>query len=300
VSVDAPEDLHAQFGALSRVGPQQVIGALAEVTVGRIVDLEVTRFPGMPSHAAHPELQVLAYRTPRGGRVSAPPGWEGASNPHQQGIITDLIIGTSHTGTHVDSLAHFTSGPRDSWFNDESADDFLSDFGPTRHDASCLPPVITRGLLIDLPRFLGCDILPPGYAISASDCESALQSVGATIRDGDAVLIRTGYMRDWPDSERLESSRGAGLSLDAARWLADAGAVVIGTDNPGFESLPSGDPERPRLVHPFLLSERGIPIIELLNLEELACNGFATFAFVLSAPTYRGATAAVVRPLALI
>jgi kynurenine formamidase len=300
VNADGPEDRHAQLGALSRVGPQQVLSALAEVRLGRIVDLEVTRFPGMPHHAAHPELQVLAYRTPRGGRISAPPGWEGAANPHRQGIITDLIIGTSHTGTHVDSLAHFTSGPRDSWFNGESAEDFLSDFGPTRHDASCLPPVITRGLLIDLPRFLGCGVLPPGYAISASDCEAALQSVGLTIRDGDAVLIRTGYMRDWPDEDLLESSRGAGLSLDAARWLADAGAVVIGTDNPGFESLPSGDPQKPRLVHPFLLSERGIPIIELLNLEELAAGGFASFAFVLSAPTYRGATAAVVRPLALI
>jgi kynurenine formamidase len=300
VNADGPEDRHAQFGALSRVGPQHVLSALAEVSVGRIIDLEVTRFPGMPRHAAHPELQVLAYRTPRGGRISAPPGWEGVTNPHQQGIVTDLIIGTSHTGTHVDSLAHFTSGPRDSWFNGESADDFLSDFGPTRHDASCLPPVITRGLLIDLPALLGCEVLPSGYAISASDCQAALQATGTAIRDGDAVLVRTGYMRDWPDADLLESSHDAGLTLDAARWLADEGAVVIGIDNPGFECLPSGDVERPRLVHPFLLTERGVPIIELLNLEELAAGGFASFAFVLSAPTYRGATAAAARPLALI
>ena len=287
-------------GALERLGPENVLAALGEVRSGRVIDLEVTRFPGMPRHEAHPELEVLSYRTPLGGRVSPRAGWDSESNPDRQGIITDLIIGTSHTGTHIDSFSHFTTGPKDEWYNGESADDYLSDFGPTRHDASTIPPIVTRGVLLDLPQVLGVDLLPAGYRITAADCQRSLESSGIALRDGDAVLVRTGYMKDWPDADALAVSDGAGISLEAARWLADAGAVLIGTDNAGFECVPSGDPLRPRLVHPFLLGERGIHIVELLYLEELAADEIPSFAFILSAPAYRGATAAAARPIALV
>jgi kynurenine formamidase len=290
----------AEVGAVSRLGPAEVVRALATVRQGRVFDLEVERFPRMPGHAAHPALQVLTYRSPPGERIEAGPGWEGKPNPHGLGFITDLVIAGTHTGTHIDALSHFTVGPDDSWFNGEAAATYLSDFGPTRHDAASLPPIITRGVLLDVPAALGRAVLPPGHVITTDDCRRALDLAGLEIAPGDAVLIRTGYMTGWPDERELERSAGAGVGLAAARWLADAGAVVMGTDNPGFEPASSEDPERPRTVHPLLLVERGIPILELLYLEELARERVHSFALVISPLKIRGTTASMIRPLALI
>jgi kynurenine formamidase len=52
-------------------------------------------------------------------------------------------------------------------------------------------------------------------------------------------------------------------------------------------------------VHVHLLVEKGIHIIECLNLEELATAGVSTFLFVAAPLKVRGATGAPVRPLAL-
>jgi kynurenine formamidase len=290
----------AEIGALSRLGPAEVLRALGAVRQGRVFDLEVTRFPNMPGHAAHPPLQVLTYRSPQGERVTPMPGWEGSANPHGLGVITDLVIGGTHTGTHMDSLSHITVGPEDTWFNGESVATHLSDFGPTRHDAAALPPVITRGVLLDIPAALDTDVLPPGHVITVADCQRALSAARLEIAPGDAVLLRTGYMADWPDEQRLHRSAGAGLGLAAARWLADQGAVLMGTDNPGFEPADSGDPDRPRTVHPFLLVERGIPILELLYLEDIARERVYSCTLVISPLKISGATASMIRPLALV
>jgi kynurenine formamidase len=287
-----------EVGALSLLGPAEVVRALATVRQGRVFDLEVERFPRMPGHAAHPPLQVLTYRSPYGERIEAAPGWEGKPNPHRLGFITDLVIAGTHTGTHIDALSHFTVD--DSWFNCEPASAYLSDFGPTRHDAASLPPIITRGVLLDVPAALGRDVLPPGHVITTDDCRRALDLGGLEISPGDAVVIRTGYMTGWPDERELQRSAGAGVGLATAGWLADAGAVVIGTDNPSFEPASSEDPERPRAVHPLLLVERGIPILELLYLEELASERVYSFALVISPLKIRGTTASMIRPLALV
>lgn len=143
-------------------------------------------------------------------------------------------------------------------------------------------------------------MLPPSYAITVDDCQKALELAGETVRTKDAIMIRTGYMAGWPDPVALARGLGAGVSLEAARWLADQGVVVLGTDNPNFEQNPSPDPEMPRVVHPFLLIERGIPIMELVYLEDLARENVHSFALVVSPLKIKGGTASMVRPLALI
>jgi kynurenine formamidase len=143
-------------------------------------------------------------------------------------------------------------------------------------------------------------MLPPGYGITAEDCLRAQELEGVAVRPKDTVLLRTGYMVGWPEEVKLASCVGAGVGLAAARWLAERGAVVVGTDNPNFEQNPSADPDMPRVVHPFLLIERGIPIIELAFLEELARDKIWSFAFMAAPLKIRGGTASMIRPLAVV
>lgn len=288
----------ARHGAPSRLTATDVMRALGEVRTGAVYDLEVPRFPGMPGADGHVPLQVLTHRTPAGQRLAGDPAWSGDANRDELRFITDVVLACSHTGTHIDALSHFTRGPDDKWFDDRPAGRFLSDAGPTCHDGAALPPVITRGVLLDVASGRGVDALAPGYGVTSDDLERACEAAGVTVEANDAVLIRTGWMVGWPTAQDQRDGV-AGLTEDAARWLCERDVVLIGADNPTCEQLPSADPGRPRVVHPLLLLDYGIPILELAFLEQLARDRVATFALFAAGIRIRGATAAMVRPLAV-
>ncbi len=114
------------------------------------------------------------------------------------------------------------------------------------------------------------------------------------------MLVRTGYMAYWPhDLEGAGRHFSAGLTPDAAIALAERGAVAIGSDTEGLEVLPEVDPADVFPVHIALLVERGVHIIELLYLEDLARDGRHEFLFVCLPLRIRGATASMVRPVAI-
>ena len=114
------------------------------------------------------------------------------------------------------------------------------------------------------------------------------------------MLVRTGYMAYWPhDLEGAGRHFSAGITADAAVALAEGGAVAIGSDTEGLEVLPEVDPEDVFPVHIALLVERGVHIVELLYLEDLARDRRHEFLFVCLPLRIRGATASMVRPVAI-
>nr|MBA2514057.1 cyclase family protein [Solirubrobacterales bacterium] len=153
-------------------------------------------------------------------------------------------------------------------------------------------------VLIDVAGLHGLDMLADSQAIGEADLRAALELQGTELRTGDVVLVRTGRMTVWPDAEAFIPDE-PGLDLEGARFLAEAGAMLIGADNVGLERHPSGDSESWQPVHTYLLAEAGIPIMEIVNLEELAASAVHEFAFVGACLKIRGATGSPIRPLAL-
>lgn len=276
-----------------------VLTALTLPSEGRVIDLDSRHWRGMPVHPVHPGFEVVAYRTPRGERNQGDlPLLAGTKDNF--GFISELISGTAHTGTHMDARCHITRGERSEWYGGTSADEYLGDFGPLRDDAAELPPLVVRGVLLDVCAARGFEQLPPAYPVGAEDLKLAAQRQGVTIRQGDAILIRTGAMRAWPDMEQVDKSDGAGVSLDGAEWLAPYEPSAVGTDTGAFEVQPSMIEGRPQPVHVFLLAERGIPLLEWVNLEELAAGGHHEFLFLCLPLRIQGATASMVRPVAVV
>src|SRR5688500_2850482 len=120
-----------------------ILTAISLVREGAVYSLARTRFPGMPLWPGHPPFQVLSYRTPRGLRVAGDKPW-GEGNEAGLGYMSEYLMGTAHSGAHVDALAHMTVGEDDHWYGAD-ADSALGDFGPVVGDASALPPFISRG-----------------------------------------------------------------------------------------------------------------------------------------------------------
>ena len=281
--------------------PQEVLAANGLIRQGRILRLARDRFPRMPVFPGHPSFEVLSYRTPQGLRAAGDRPW-GPLNDAGLGYMSELVMGTTHSGAHIDAHAHMTVGAEDRW-NGGSAQRHLGDFGPLRGDATEIPPLWRRGVLYDVPGHRELDHLGRGEPVDAAELEAIEAAGGVAAGDGDVALIRTGYMRHWPHAERMAEHRGPGPDVSAARLLADRGVIAVGSDTETFEVQPAPDPGRPanpQPVHTLLLIERGIYIMESLDLEALARSGACEFLFVALPLAIRGATGSMIDPVAVL
>lgn len=290
-----------ELGAVHGLGPEELLKALTIPKKGQVYDLDSGRWSGMPVFPAHPPFILTSYRSPHGWRNQHDfDDWLG-KNSVNMGLNTEIMIGTAHTGTHIDALNHITCGGDSHWHGGYSEAEFLGDFGPLTAEASSIAPFISRGVLIDVPAYKGVDILEGAYLITVEDIEGALDKQGAEVRAGDAVLLRTGYMQAWGvDPASADRHHGAGIGHEAAVWLGERGVVLVGGDTESVEINPSVDPENPHPVHIELLVERGIHILELVHVEDLARDREYEFLFVCLPLRVRGATGSMVRPVAIV
>jgi kynurenine formamidase len=280
--------------------PDAVLAALTLVRRGDVFDLDIGRWPGFPLYPTEPPFQVLTYRTPSGLRADGVfPEWTAA--PTKVSWISEVLIAGTHSGTHIDALAHVTKGADDHWFGGRRAVDDLGDFGPRAGDTCGIPPIVTRGVLIDVAAFRGVSVLPGDYIITLEDVRGALEQQRSVVAPGDAVLVRTGYLGVW-DTDAERAHFGSGLGFEAACWLADQGVVLLAADNEGVEHLTFRDEDlaNPIPIHVEMLVERGVHLLEMVYLEELVKEETYEFLFLCLSPKTRGTTGAFVRPVAIL
>ena len=146
-----------------------LVDAARLVRSGKAYSLAAARFPGMPLFPGHPPFQVLSYRTPKGLRVGGENMWAPTPNDVHLGCMTEVISSTSHSGAHIDALAHITIDKDSHWYGGGNAEDHLGDFGPTVGDAASLPPLFTRGVLVDAAGYRCVSCLSAGEVITAGD-----------------------------------------------------------------------------------------------------------------------------------
>lgn len=287
-----PED---EIGMLNLANDAARRSILRHIDPGKTFDISVDHFIGMPSWTAAGDqpFQIWMTHTPNGTIVDGSPGRDKAENS-SVAYSGDAISMYTHTGTHIDALNHF--GRNGKIWNGFVAADHLASRHWTKGGADKHPPIIGRGILLDIPALLGIDELPASYQIGAADLQAALTHQRTELRFGDVVLIRTGRMRAWPDRERYLYA-SPGLNLDGATFLARAGAMLVGADNASLEYTPHPLEEHWNPVHCFMLSEAGIPLLEVADLEALSAERLYEFAFVAAGLKLRGATGTPVRPL---
>lgn len=188
------------------------------------------------------------------------------------GIGSDRISVQYHgiTHTHVDALAHTNVGG--TFFNGYTPDaEATIANGHERSSIHNLKGgVLTRGVLIDIPRLRGVPYLEPGTPIYVEDLEAWEAQTGVRVSSGDALFIRTGV---WARREaegpwlrgRASGGRSAGLHPSVIPWLKARGVALLGSDHPTYVS-PSN---LPGAVHDFSILYLGIHMIDNCDLEAL-------------------------------
>ena len=294
----SPWGVNDEIGRLNLLTPSSRAAILSRVAGQQVYDLSVDYFIGMPSWqaAGDPPYQMWMTHTPHGTVVSDPMHVGNEMNKHVSYTGTAVSMYT-HMGTHIDALNHF--GLNGLIYNGFSAERHLGDRGWTKSGAEKIPPIIARGVLIDVAAGKDMEMLPDGYRVSREDLIQTVNRQGVKLQKGDVVLIRTGRMKKFEDAQ-FYMKNPPGLGIEAAKYLAEtAGAMIVGADNLSFESFPSEVKGNYIPVHTYLLAQQGVPIIELVNLEGLAKDRVYEFAFLGGSLKLRGADAAPIRPFAL-
>ena len=244
---------------------------------------------GIPSSPNHPGFRMTLLR--RHGDMVRGDG-SSASN--------ELIITGGHVGTHMDALAHVSY--RGMLHGGVPVENAMENGRFTTHGADTLPATLTRGVLLDVARAQGADRLPAGYGITPDDLDLATEQAGVDIQPGDVVLIRSGWGRLWPDATAYVGvdTGVPGPTEPAAGWLVDRGVRATGSDTIAYEQITRELGHGLLPVHRRLLVEHGIPIIEILDLEEIGAAGVHEFCLVLAPLNVVGGTGAPIRPLAVV
>ena len=124
-----------EVGPIRDMPAEQIVRAAAMIRQGRLISLAATRFDGMPLFPGHPPFQVLNAVSPRGIRAGRRQPW-GPVNDIGLGYMAEYLMCTSHSGAHIDALAHMTVGEDMHWYGGGRADEHLTDHGPIFGDAS--------------------------------------------------------------------------------------------------------------------------------------------------------------------
>jgi kynurenine formamidase len=260
-------------------------GLLALLAGARVIDLEQPRFQGMPMFPANnPNYTFMLHRRHEAGLES-------------RTSAGGMILTADHAGTHVDALCHqaenmmMHGGIPVSSANQGPA-------GLTALTAETLPPIIRRGVLIDLVAARG-GRLPARYLVERDELAAVADQQGVHVRPGDVLLIHTGWGAAWRESDYIT---GGGMARSSGEWAVEQQVYAVGADNMSWDLPGYTDPVLGHTLpnHTLLLVRAGILIFENLLLEALAATGAREFAFVSLPLKLVGATGSPTRPIALI
>ena len=276
-----PED---EIGAPNLIGREQVRLAAGLVRTGQVISLAQKISDRLPVPGHRGGVQHFMGRD--GGDYAA-----GAKRPGGFQFAEDTVLMPLHLGTHIDALCHAWCD--DHLFNGFPGNTVRSTTKALRCGVEKVPPLVTRGVLLDVVARRGHSPEPIGLALLQD------AAAGLTLRDGDAVLIRTGWLESQDAAAGIDFNREPGIDVEAALWLAKSGAAIVGADNFAIEALPF--PQGTVFpVHQRLIRDYGIPLLEGLVLRELAEAGAREFLFAATPLPIVGATGSPVAPVAVL
>jgi kynurenine formamidase len=281
-----PDD---ERGTLNLIEPRHVIAAARLVRSGRPVsmalDWNTVVGPDNPRPALH-------YMTQLGDR-----------DPGEPQTNADFV-GSDYHGkacSHIDALCHCDF--RGKLYNGVPQSTVGSHGGTKGTILTAANGIVSRGVLIDVPRYRKVDWLEPGTAIDRAELEKIEAAQKVRVGAGDIVLIRSGHIRRrralgaW-DPHFLS----AGLLPSAISWLHDREAAVLGADGDS-DARPSPVEGMLSPIHALVLNAMGMLLLDNLQLEDVgdacAAEGRWEFLCVVTPLRIPGGTGSPINPVAI-
>ena len=277
------------MGNANLVTPATVLAATQLVRTGKTYSLGITIDPTTPAFPPRSVALQVVQPNQQLGREAFP----------NFTYNDDVFQGWFGVGSQIDGLGHLGSVEGE-YYNCNNAEDFAFITGLTKLGVEKIPPLVARGIVLDMAGHFGVETMEAGQAFTVEDVEAVAAAQGTPIRAGDVVLFHTGWLDAKLHSAPQEWIAGEpGQSEEVARYLAQKQVLAAGADTWGLDVVPPPDPERTFQGHVILLKEHGIYILEVMNTGPLVRDEVFEFMFVLGAAKVRGAAQMIVNPVAI-
>lgn len=266
---------------------KQPVGMLNALKSSKIYDLEFERFREMPTLR---NVQPFFYGLWRRHEDTYDP----AQGPRT--TAAGILVAADHTGTHIDALCH-QSENLELFGGIPVNESTETPWGFAKLGSETIPPLVKRGILLDVAEYKGVPQLPERYEVTIDDLKGTSELEDVRPSQDDVVLVRTGYGKSWDDPTKF--LKFAGVAKECSIWLSELKVTAVGADNLSWELLEVPVTGSGLFGHLYLIARHGIYILENLNLEGLSADRCYEFVFVALPLKYRGATASPVRPIAI-
>ncbi len=283
-----PED---EIGAANRITPSSVLEASKMIKTGKTYNLGIIIDKNTPAFA--PRSMSLTVLQPN--QIST----KGLGDNHMT-YNDDIFTGWLGIGSQIDGLSHI--GIDHIYYNGHKDSDIAKADGMLKLGLEKLPPIVTRGILLDMAAYYGVDIVKEGTAYTKEDIMAVAKKQGVEIRKGDVVLFHSGWL-ELLDGKNKDHKRYVsvepGLGKSGAEYLAEKEVVAVGADTWGVEALPFPEGTGVFEIHQILIPKNGIYLLENMDTRELAKDEAWEFMFVLGTTRIRGAVQMMINPTAI-
>ena len=285
-----------EIGNCNYLTPAKILEAVALIKTGKVYDMGNEYYKGFP---AYPPRDVFVWLLVHGLTVDPPRGYDKGTD------MEEFVAMSTGLSTQLDGLAHV--GHDHVFYNATPQKDIVNPAGAMKFGMEKVPPIVTRGVLVDIRAYLGRE-LGDTEEISLADFKGCLQKEGVELKQGDAVIVNTGWMELLGVDNKRFAASNPGLGEDIDWYLVEKGVVGVGTDQWCTEAFPH--PGFPKdLVnsgfvpgHVILLGN-GIYQFQNLRTAELAeaCaqDGKYEFFFCFTHPKIKGTVQGIGQPISI-
>ena len=281
-----PDD---QTGNINYITPAKTLAASKLVTTGKTYRLGIETNKDTPAYPPRTFAVTIVQPGQTGG---------GSLGPTKTTYNDDMITGWAGIGSQLDGLGHI--GIDGLYYNCNKASDFAMTDGLKKLGVEHVPPIATRGLVLDMAGYFKTDIVKEGTAFNRAEIEGAMKRQGIkAIEKGDVVLFYTGWLKLMGKDNKRFGSVAPGLGRDGAKYLASLEVAIIGADTWSFEVVPFEKDAGVFEVHQILIPMNGIHILENINTEELVRDQAWEFLFTLGPARITGGVQSIINPIAI-
>ena len=271
--------------------PDRVKDAAGLIRAGKVYSLGRVYEHGMPLPGKR-HFSLTIPGSPTGGPSGKNQGvYHDDLFSGEIGQIGTQLDGLGHVGVRIDGDDYFYNGFRRSQFG--------TAYGLEKLGIENVGVFFTGGVLIDVAASRGVERMNSGEVITARDLEKALAGQHLEVREGDVVLIRTGYGQLWMKDNAAYGAGEPGIGMDAARWLAPARSSWSAPTRSRPRSSPPRTPTARSRSTRQLLVRHGIYNLENLDLKDLTRDKAHEFAFIFAPLRLKGATGSPGNPIAV-
>lgn len=263
------DDLFRQVSNWGRWGKDDQLGSANLVTAATRKRALALAKDATPVSLAHNPLSELAADNPSPFERSMNPPM---LRPPWLALVDTYKVsyhGAAHS--HIDALCHVMY--KDRAYNGYARADVETEKGCTKLGIDSLKNgVITRGILLDIPRLRNLPYLEPGTPVYIEDLEAWERRAGLKVTAADAIFLRTGR---WARRDKVGpwnvGQHTAGFHGSVAAWMKARGVAFIGSDAI-LDVAPSLVADVTAPVHIMMITALGIHVFDNLDLEALAAT----------------------------